>query len=310
MGKRKSKTMMQQFDWLEEYLKDDNHPCKKAFLKTVKDNINRNKWPALTREYGRYLVSIVNDYTVSHADRIFSKYMGMPLPDNFHYIGIWYSSQLMEMAKVFDDYERCETYGFLTEYGAFNENGSPALVLMNKYRGKYIVWVSDEKTDGDDTGYIYKGDIFDTKEEADIYFNSLVGKGLKAGDEQIEDCLKEVTNADLVLIAPNIETSEDVDFCVYYRGNLLIEHMKTLLPETINRAIAQYKEYCKKNHVVISDLYKICSQTSNQKYYAIFFHDEEYNGDCIYLHIPSKLQGKERTTIELIKPNNIVKKFK
>lgn len=236
--------------------------------------------------------------------------MGMLLPDNFHYIGIWYSSQLMEMAKVFDDYERCETYGFLTEYGAFNENGSPALVLMNKYRGKYIVWVSDEITDGDDTGYIYKDDIFDTKEEADIYFNSLVGKGLKAGDEQIEDCLKEVTNADLVLIAPNIETSEDVDFCVYYRGNLLIEHMKTLLPETINRAIAQYKEYCKKNHVVISDLYKICSQTSNQKYYAIFFHDEEYNGDCIYLHIPSKLQGKERTTIELIKPNNIVKKFK
>lgn len=310
MGKRKSKTMMQQFDWLEEYLKDDNHPCKKAFLKTVKDNINCNKWPALTREYGRYLVSIVNDYTVSHADRIFSKYMGMLLPDNFHYIGIWYSSQLMEMAKVFDDYKRCETYGFLTEYGAFNENGSPALVLMNKYRGKYIVWVSDEITDGDDTGYIYKGDIFDTKEEADIYFNSLVGKGLKAGDEQIEDCLKEVTNADLVLIAPNIETSEDVDFCVYYRGNLLIEHMKTLLPETINRTIAQYKEYCKKNHVVISDLYKICSQTSNQKYYAIFFHDEEYNGDCIYLHIPSKLQGKERTTIELIKPNNIVKKFK
>ena len=59
--------------------------------------------------------------------------------------------------------------------------------------------------------------------------------------------MKEVTNADLVLIAPNIETSEDVDFCVYYRGNLLIEHMKTLLPETINRAIAQYKEYCKKN---------------------------------------------------------------
>lgn len=36
MGKRKSKTMMQQFDWLEEYLKDDNHPCKKHFLKLLR----------------------------------------------------------------------------------------------------------------------------------------------------------------------------------------------------------------------------------------------------------------------------------
>lgn len=309
-NKRKSETMIQQFNCLEKYLKDDNHPCKKAFLKTIKDNISRNKWPELTREQGKYLVSIINDYTVSHADRIFSKYMGALLPDNFHYIGIWYSSQLMEFAKVFDDYERCETYGFLTKYGAFNENGSPALVLMNKFRGKYIVWVSDEVMDGDDTDYIHEGDVFGTKEEADVYFDSLVGKGLKTGDEQIKDCLEEVKDADLVLIAPNVEFFGNVDFCVCYRGNLLIEHMKTLLPETINRAIAQYKEYCKKNHVMITDLYKVCSQTSNQKYYAVFTNDEEYNGDCMYIHIPSKLQGKERTTIELIKPNNIVKKFK
>lgn len=207
-NKRKSDTMMQQFDWLEEYLKDDNRPCKKAFLKIIKDNISRNKWPELTREQGKYLVSIINDYTISHADRIFSKYMGILLPDNFHYIGIWYSSQLIEMAKVFDDYERCETYGFLTEYGSFDENGSPALVLMNKYRGKYIVWVSDEVTNGDDTDYVHKGDVFDTKEEADAYFDSLVDKGLKTGDEQIKDCLKEVTDADLVLIAPNVEILE------------------------------------------------------------------------------------------------------
>lgn len=75
-NKRKSETMMQQFDWLKEYLKDDNHPCKKAFLKVIKDNISRNKWPELIREQGKYLVSIINDYTVAHADRIFFKIHG------------------------------------------------------------------------------------------------------------------------------------------------------------------------------------------------------------------------------------------
>lgn len=310
MGKRKSETMMQQFDWLEEYLKDDNHPCKKAFLKTVKDNISCNKWPVLKDEQYQYLESIIDDETALHAGRIISKYMGVPLLKSFHSIGLWYMDQFLNIMKDFGDEERCEIYGFLSEYGAFNENGSPALVLMNEYHGRHIVWISDEVIDGSDSDYIQECDIFDTRKEADHYFDSLIGKGLKNGDEQIQDCLEKVIDAKFVNIEPNVEFFGNVDFCVCYRGNLLIEHMKTLLPETINRAIAQYKEYCKKNHVVITDLYKVCSQTSNQKYYAVFTNDEEYNGDCMYIHIPSKLQGKERTTIELIKPNNIVKKFK
>lgn len=242
MGKKKGKTLMQQFDWLEKYLKDDNHPCKKAFLKTVKDNISRNKWSVLKDKQYQYLESIIDNETALHAGRIISKYMGVPLLESFHNIGLWYMDQFLNIMKDFGDEERCEIYGFLSEYGAFNKNGSPALVLMNEYHGRHIVWISDEITDDSDSDYIQECDIFDTRKEADRYFDSLIGKGLKNGYEQIHDCLEKVIDAKFVDIEPVSNIFGDVYFKVYYKCDLLLEHMMLLLPETINCAITQYKE--------------------------------------------------------------------
>ena len=96
-------------------------------------------------------------------------------------------SQFQEIIEEFDEELRCEPYGYLSEYGAFCNDRAPAYIFMHKYHEKYVVWICDEMTNGSGSDYIPECNIFDTKGEADSYFDSLVGEGIKDGEEQIED---------------------------------------------------------------------------------------------------------------------------
>ena len=306
--KRKNITLAQQYEWLTNYLEDDKNFCKKQLLLIIKNDINRNMWSDLPNDTYQYLKSILNEETTARAKRIFIKYLGDPLPDGFHGIGIWYMSQFQEIIEEFDEELRCEPYGYLSEYGAFCNDRAPAYIFMHKYHEKYVVWICDEMTNGSGSDYIPECNIFDTKGEADSYFDSLVGEGIKDGEEQIEECLKNVTEPNKIIIRP--ESSGiyyNVDFRVYYQHQLIIEHMSTLSSEAINNAIAQYKNYCRENQIEIINIYKMRPWNSNQRYYVIEYYDRKSNENhYMNIHIPSKMQGRQRTVIELIKSNNIV----
>ena len=55
------------------------------------------------------------------------------------------------------------------------------------------------------------------------------------------------------------------------------------------------------------NIYKKRPWNSNQRYYVIEYYDRKSNENhYMNIHIPSKMQGRQRTVIELIKSNNIV----
>ena len=101
-----------------------------------------------------------------------------------------------------------------------------------------------------------------------------------------------------------------------------INHIETLLsstsgagtsgsgdPQKINQAVADYRKFCKDNHVSIIDIYKKHPWNSNQRYYVVEVYENGGSCKILYIHIPSALQGRQRNVIDLIKSNNIVQEM-
>lgn len=195
-----------------------------------------------------------------------------------------------------------EEYGYETEHSAFDEYGEifPANVLLKEYKGKYYVYV--DYVENEYPGY---PDVFDELEPAYELFKSLVHTGIPSGKKQIENCKNMLTEKNaLIDIECESAGSDPIFFRVEYGNCLLIEHMSGLYPEIIDAAIKEYDDFCEKYKVQIWSVSKVRPWNSNQRYYQIEFS----NGEEIIVHIPSVLQGQQRTVVSLIKKNNIVKK--
>lgn len=204
---------------------------------------------------------------------------------------------------------KSDTYGFYSNRAAFEKDGIPANVFLMECRGKYIVYTGDE-FDGSECcslglQFIEYG-LFETYEAADEYYKTLINAGIPSGKEQIKKCKEDLTESEDIYIKSRSGIYDNVDFNVYYKNILIIEHMDGLELKKINKAVQDFNDYCKRNNLMIEDIQKYRPWTSNQRYYVVHIIKgiEEY--EIWYVHIRSDLQGRERNVVDLITPSNIV----
>ena len=120
-----------------------------------------------------------------------------------------------------------DEYGFESEKGAFDKTGEhfPAYVLLNKYKGKYYVYIDYVENE-----YIEYPDVFDELEPAYELFKSLVHTGIPSGKKQIENCKNMVTEENALIDIECESAGQDpILFRVKYGNCLLIEHICKVL---------------------------------------------------------------------------------
>ena len=180
---------------------------------------------------------------------------------------------------------------------------------MMKYKEKYIVCTNEEM---DESGYAeeylddLEHELFDNYDDAYQYYQSLLNTGIKSGKEQIRECKEKLNEADHIYIKPKFGIYETVSFKIYYDRMLIAEHLMDLNAEYINECVQKFRKYCLENKIEITSIEKHRPWNSNQRYYIVELYDENHEADVWYIHIPSKLQRKQRCIADLIKPNNIV----
>lgn len=256
------------------------------------------------------MISIVCETVDTHARRLFEKYLGEYLPESFHSLNLRYMRQFQNVLEELEEEIKSAEYGYLSEYAAFSDNSSPAIVYMYLYKNKYIVLICDEMVDGYGSDYLEDLQVFDCFDDANSYFSSLIGQGLKDGTEQISECLNKVNESENVCIKP-VQIVQNINFAIYYNNVLILEHMSSLSADSINSAIIQYKNYCENNKITIDSIYKNRPWNSNQRYYLIEYFDQEDQRDkTLSVHIPSKLQGRERTIIDVVERDKSIKIIK
>ena len=294
------KTFISQLKWLKQNIPEDKKEETKHLLSVIENDWEKNKWSKLSGKDEQALWSLVNEETTTHANGVFEKYFGTKLPSGFHELGLWYQDQFANVYLEESEELDAEVYGYLDLEDAFDETYPSALVRLLKFRGKYVVVVEDDD-------YIEDVQIFNAEEEARQYFETKIGAGLKEGKELIADCLADVVEGDNVEVQPE-NSVWGITFSVYYGGKLLIEHMRELTPlNKINEAIEEYHQFCKEHNITIMGIEKYRPYNSNQRYYVVTVFDEtSQDWKEVFVHIPSKWQGRERTTISLITKNNIV----
>lgn len=234
------------------------------------------------------------------------------IEDKYHEVGIYTEDDFWEA--VFESAEAIKDgiYGFRMNKTAFSRDGEPARVFLVKYKGKYIVYTSEEY----DGNYYpeehlsdLEHDLFDDYDEAEKYFRSLENTGGLSGKDQIKNCKAELNEPDDIYIKSYPDIYCDVYFRVYYCRKLIMDHVGSLDPQKINQAVADYRKFCKDNHVSIIDIYKKHPWNSNQRYYVVEVYENGGSCKILYIHIPSALQGRQRNVIDLIKSNNIVQEM-
>lgn len=234
------------------------------------------------------------------------------IEDKYHEVGIYTEDDFWEA--VFESAEAIKDgiYGFRMNKTAFSRDGEPARVFLVKYKGKYIVYTSEEY----DGNYYpeehlsdLEHDLFDDYDEAEKYFRSLENAGGLSGKDQIKNCKAELNEPDDIYIKSYPDIYCDVYFRVYYCRKLIMDHVGSLDPQKINQAVADYRKFCKDNHVSIIDIYKKHPWNSNQRYYVVEVYENGGSCKILYIHIPSALQGRQRNVIDLIKSNNIVQEM-
>ena len=234
------------------------------------------------------------------------------IEDKYHEVGIYTEDDFWEA--VFESAEAIKDgiYGFRMNKTAFSRDGEPARVFLVKYKGKYIVYTSEEY----DGNYYpeehlsdLEHDLFDDYDEAEKYFRSLENAGGLSGKDQLKNCKAELNEPDDIYIKSYPDIYCDVYFRVYYCRKLIMDHVGSLDPQKINQAVADYRKFCKDNHVSIIDIYKKHPWNSNQRYYVVEVYENGGSCKILYIHIPSALQGRQRNVIDLIKSNNIVQEM-
>lgn len=231
------------------------------------------------------------------------------IENKYHEIEIYTEDDFWNV--VYEEAEELDAgeYGFRTEAAAFGDNTCPANVFFMKYKGKYIVCASEEMGEsGCAEGYLdfLEHELFDNYDDAYEYYKSLLNSGIKSGKDQIQECKEKLKEADHVYIKPYFVGYEYVDFRIYYDHMLIAEHLKDLDSEYINECVEKFHQYCAENKIKITSIEKHRPWNSNQRYYIVELYNENHEADVWYIHIPSKLQGKQRCIADLIKPNNIV----
>lgn len=207
--------------------------------------------------------------------------------------------------------EEIETFDFFaSELSAFLDRGEPGIISIFKYEDKFVLSVTEEHVDDDwmpAPKEFYDYTVFDFYMDAKNRCLELQTKGIKPGKAQIAECLSKVKFSNAIDIQP-CDRAYRVDFNVYYGDDLLIEHMRGLYPDYINKCVQTYTDFCEKYGICITSIYKERREwNSNQRYYRMEFTDKTGIEKSYRIHIPSATQGAQRCTIDCIKEKSFEK---
>jgi hypothetical protein len=168
---------------------------------------------------------------------------------------------------------------------------------LGKYNGKYLSW-RDEFIDGIESDYQLK--VFNTLEEAKIYFDSLERY---PSAYEIADIFNK-SNESYCL-----EVRYD-HFDLYYENCLIAEYidLNSRMENVLHDAISQFEEFVNKvskNKLYLCGIYKERGWNDNQRYYIFEFEDEKENGmeKELKVHIPSVYQHRMRVSFNFLKDN-------
>ena len=298
-----------------EICKDHPEIDTRCLQQKIKNGLNVKKPPKLNTKNKEAMKALYDACVYDEAfqypvKRAMEQILAISRIENkYHEIGIYTEDDFWNV--VYEEAEELDAgeYGFRTEAAAFGNDTCPANVFLMKYKGKYIVCTNEEMGEsGYAEGYLdfLEHDLFDSYDEAYEYYKSLLNSGMKSGKDQIRECKKKLKEADHVYIKPRFGIYETVSFEIYYDRMLIAEHLKNLDSEYINQCVEKFHQYCSENKIEITSIEKHRPWNSNQRYYIVELYDENHEADVWYIHIPSKLQKKQRCIADLLKPNNIL----
>ncbi len=134
-----------------------------------------------------------------------------------------------DLYEVLTESEEADTlfsdiYGYITEECSMEDKSFPGMINLEEYKGLYIVWIDDECPSFNGTPYFWKYEVFTMYEDAKQYFDSMKGKGIKPINERIKECIRQTSDSKRIEIVMRSQPYCNM-FDVYYKSNLLIEHM-------------------------------------------------------------------------------------
>lgn len=189
-----------------------------------------------------------------------------------------------------------DIYGYITEECSMLEEGLPGIVNLTKYKDLYIVWIENE-CPAYSQNLLWKYKIFSSYKDAEKYFESVKNSGLKPIYEQIEECIQRTSDSKNVNIVIEKHPFQTV-FNVYYKSNLLIEHMRNLDSVVIDIEIQKYNSINEKT--LILSIRKNKDKYTNQSVYQLKYYDSNEE-KSVNAHIKSIYQGQERKVLDFIK---------
>lgn len=189
-----------------------------------------------------------------------------------------------------------DVYGYITEECSMLEESSPGIVNLTKYKDLYVVWIENESpsfTEDD----LWKYEIFSSYKRAKNYFESVKNTGIKSIYEQIKECIQKTLDPQNVSIIIEKQPFANM-FSVYYKNNLLIEHMRNLDSAAIDDEIRKYNLINEK--VAILTIKKSKDRYTNQCAYELDYLGSDGEKRAVKTHIKSILQGQERNVLDVI----------
>ena len=208
-------------------------------------------------------------------------------------------SELYELLTEEADILLTDDYGYLTQECAMLEDSTPAVVNLAKYDDTYIVWVDDECPSFSGGMLFQKCESFSRYEDAEQYFNSLKNAGIPPVSKQIEVCVNHTSDPKHVEIIGK-QHAYIHTYDVYYKGNILIEHMRELDADIINTAIQKYGEFQKQYNIEILNISKRRNTSTNQNAYVLKTVDSSGVMHEIEAHISSVLEGQQRCALDIV----------
>lgn len=204
--------------------------------------------------------------------------------------------------------EELEHFKFFTneEYSYFTRT-QPADAIIIKYQEKYVIFVEPDRSiifDEYELPEEFQDEsVFDSYEDAEKRCKEFQTKGIRPGTEIIADCVNATSHPkDISIVAK--WGKGGIEFNAYYKGGLLIEHLKKLNSKDIDKAIPLYDEFEQTYGIKFVRLGKEQKiKRSRQRYYHLDFFDEKSENCSRYDYrfpIPKATRSQQRCLFKLI----------
>lgn len=192
-----------------------------------------------------------------------------------------------------------DIYGYITEECSMKDESFPGIINLAEYKGVYVVWIEDECPSFNGAPYFWKYEVFTKYEDAKQYFDNMKGKGIKPINERIKECICQTSDSKRIEIVMRSKPYCNM-FDVYYKANLMIEHMRELDSNKINAEIQNYNLLEKQKEITILSIKKRMNRCTNQNKYVLEYCDACGETHSVEKHIRSVLQDRERSTLDII----------